>query len=164
MAERPDLDEDKGGKLIDPTTFRGMGVIDTVEVLLDSAQFLGHRAFSWSSKKQKSLPEHNLQLPKSNKHCKGFGIMCGVAYARQTWISSATPSSDLYSSQSRTSLDAKKTPQEQEQSTKKAPGNNGNTVREARMIFTTAEKGHGCYMCKEPKRKMDISVLKDNAY
>ncbi|GJR20391.1 putative reverse transcriptase domain-containing protein [Tanacetum coccineum] len=49
-------------------------------------------------------------------------------------------------------------------SSEKAPGNNGNTVREARMIFTTAEKGHGCYMCKEPKRKMDISVLKDNAY
>ncbi|GKA21938.1 hypothetical protein Tco_0707900 [Tanacetum coccineum] len=24
MAERPDLDEDKGGKLIDPTRFRGM--------------------------------------------------------------------------------------------------------------------------------------------
>nr|GFA65890.1 uncharacterized mitochondrial protein AtMg00810-like [Tanacetum cinerariifolium]GFA69569.1 uncharacterized mitochondrial protein AtMg00810-like [Tanacetum cinerariifolium] len=37
MAERPKLDEDKGGKLIDPTRYHGRG-----------------RLVSWSSKKQKS--------------------------------------------------------------------------------------------------------------
>ncbi|GKA53269.1 retrovirus-related pol polyprotein from transposon TNT 1-94 [Tanacetum coccineum] len=124
MAERPDLDEDKGGKLIDPTRFRGMvgslmylsasrpdivfavcmcaryqakptemhltaikrifrylkgtihmglwypkdsgfelkafadadyaGCHDTRRSTSGSAQFLGHRLVSWSSKKQKS--------------------------------------------------------------------------------------------------------------
>ncbi|GJY94237.1 hypothetical protein Tco_0510598 [Tanacetum coccineum] len=95
MAERPDLDEDKGGKLIDPTRFRGMvgslmylsasrpdiepfhigsrgseglrlcskkllkmlimqGVMTTRKKIHGSAQFLGHRLVSWSSKKQKS--------------------------------------------------------------------------------------------------------------
>ncbi|GJU26245.1 retrovirus-related pol polyprotein from transposon TNT 1-94 [Tanacetum coccineum] len=54
MAERPDLDEDKGGKLIDPTRFCGMGVMHKEISTLGSAQFLGHRLVSWSSKKQKS--------------------------------------------------------------------------------------------------------------
>ncbi|GJS46088.1 retrovirus-related pol polyprotein from transposon TNT 1-94 [Tanacetum coccineum] len=74
MAERPNLDEDKGGKLIDPTRFRGMvgslmtptlnekllsdadyaGCHDTRRSTSGSAQFLGHRLVSWSSKKQKS--------------------------------------------------------------------------------------------------------------
>ncbi|GJW26403.1 integrase, catalytic region, zinc finger, CCHC-type containing protein [Tanacetum coccineum] len=107
MAERPDLDEDKGGKLIDPTRFRGMvgslmdqlkptemhltaikrifrylkgtihmglwypkdsgfelkafadadyaGCHDTRRSTSGSAQFLGHRLVSWSSKKQKRI-------------------------------------------------------------------------------------------------------------
>ncbi|GJR97061.1 integrase, catalytic region, zinc finger, CCHC-type containing protein [Tanacetum coccineum] len=107
MAERPDLDEDKGGKLIDPTRFRGMvgslmdqlkptemhltaikrifrylkgtihmglwypkdsgfelkafadadyaGCHDTRRSTSGSAQFLGHRLVSWSSKKQKKI-------------------------------------------------------------------------------------------------------------
>ncbi|GJS96681.1 uncharacterized mitochondrial protein-like protein [Tanacetum coccineum] len=79
MAERPNLDEDKGGKLIDPTRFRGpvtwgllvseglgllktkafadadyAGCHDTRRSTSGSAQFLGHRLVSWSSKKQKS--------------------------------------------------------------------------------------------------------------
>ncbi|GJU47101.1 retrovirus-related pol polyprotein from transposon TNT 1-94 [Tanacetum coccineum] len=57
MAERPDLDEDKGGKLIDPTRFRDAdyaGCHDTRRSTSGSAQFLGHRLVSWSSKKQKS--------------------------------------------------------------------------------------------------------------
>ncbi|GKD77233.1 retrovirus-related pol polyprotein from transposon TNT 1-94 [Tanacetum coccineum] len=86
MAERPNLDEDKGGKLIDPTRFRerifrylkgtinmGLwypkdsgfelkafadadyaGCHDTRRSTSGSAQFLGHRLVSWSSKKQKS--------------------------------------------------------------------------------------------------------------
>ncbi|GKB69133.1 hypothetical protein Tco_0930545 [Tanacetum coccineum] len=78
MAERPNLDEDKGGKLIDPTRFRGTihmglwypkdsgfelkafadadyaGCHDTRRSTSGSAQFLGHRLVSWSSKKQKS--------------------------------------------------------------------------------------------------------------
>ncbi|GJW85070.1 retrovirus-related pol polyprotein from transposon TNT 1-94 [Tanacetum coccineum] len=53
MAERPNLDEDKGGKLIDPTRFR-YGCHDTRRSTSGSAQFLGHRLVSWSSKKQKS--------------------------------------------------------------------------------------------------------------
>ncbi|GJS46070.1 retrovirus-related pol polyprotein from transposon TNT 1-94 [Tanacetum coccineum] len=61
MAERPNLDEDKGGKLIDPTRFRGM--VGSLMYLSASrpdivfavvTQFLGHRLVSWSSKKQKS--------------------------------------------------------------------------------------------------------------
>ncbi|GJY60796.1 retrovirus-related pol polyprotein from transposon TNT 1-94 [Tanacetum coccineum] len=52
MAERPGLDEDKGGKLIDPIRFRGCH--DTRRSTSGSAQFLGHRLVSWSSKKQKS--------------------------------------------------------------------------------------------------------------
>ncbi|GKE81606.1 retrovirus-related pol polyprotein from transposon TNT 1-94 [Tanacetum coccineum] len=57
MAERPNLDEDKGGKLIDHTRFRDAdyaGCHDTRRSTSGSAQFLGHRLVSWSSKKQKS--------------------------------------------------------------------------------------------------------------
>ncbi|GJR90164.1 hypothetical protein Tco_0214175 [Tanacetum coccineum] len=54
------LDEDKGGKLIDPTTISCFadadyaGCHDTRRSTSGSAQFLGHRLVSWSSKKQKS--------------------------------------------------------------------------------------------------------------
>nr|GEZ79251.1 hypothetical protein [Tanacetum cinerariifolium] len=86
MAEHPKLDEDKGGKLIDPTRYHGMvgslmylstsrpdivfadigfmltafadadyaGCQDTRRSTSGSAQFLGGRLVSWSSKKQKS--------------------------------------------------------------------------------------------------------------
>ncbi|GJZ96070.1 retrovirus-related pol polyprotein from transposon TNT 1-94 [Tanacetum coccineum] len=52
---RPNLDEDKGGKLIDPTRFRVIpGCHDTRRSTSGSAQFLRHWLVSWSSKKQKS--------------------------------------------------------------------------------------------------------------
>nr|GEW89632.1 hypothetical protein [Tanacetum cinerariifolium] len=77
IAERPKLDEDTGGKLIDPTLYRGMfgsvmylsasrpdivfavyadyaGCQDTKRSTSRSAQFLRDRLVSWSSKKQKS--------------------------------------------------------------------------------------------------------------
>ncbi|GKB80011.1 hypothetical protein Tco_0946906 [Tanacetum coccineum] len=80
MAERPKLDEDRGGKLTDPTRFCGMvgslmylsasrpdivfdvsfadvdyaGCQDTRRSTSGSAQFLEGRLVSWSSKKQKS--------------------------------------------------------------------------------------------------------------
>nr|GFB13926.1 retrovirus-related Pol polyprotein from transposon TNT 1-94 [Tanacetum cinerariifolium] len=87
MSERPDLDEDIGGKMVDPTHYRGMvgclmyltasrpdivfavyfgfaltafadadyaGCQDTRRSTSGSAQFLGGRLVSWSSKKQKS--------------------------------------------------------------------------------------------------------------
>nr|GEY06014.1 hypothetical protein [Tanacetum cinerariifolium] len=86
MAKHPKLDEDKGGKLIDPIRYRGMvgslmylsasrpdivfddtgfaltafidadyvGCQDTRRSTFGSAQFLGGRLVSWSSKKQKS--------------------------------------------------------------------------------------------------------------
>nr|GEZ20319.1 copia protein [Tanacetum cinerariifolium] len=53
MSERPDLDEDIGGKMVDPTHYRGM-VSCLMRSTSGSAQFLGGRLVSWSSKKQKS--------------------------------------------------------------------------------------------------------------
>ncbi|GKA87879.1 uncharacterized mitochondrial protein-like protein [Tanacetum coccineum] len=72
MAERPKLDEDRGGKFIDPTRYRGIvGSLmylstsrpdivfavccqDTRRSTSGSAQFLRDLLVSWSSKKQKS--------------------------------------------------------------------------------------------------------------
>ncbi|GJU16652.1 retrovirus-related pol polyprotein from transposon TNT 1-94 [Tanacetum coccineum] len=68
MAEHPKLDEDRGGKLIDPTRYCGMvGSLmylsasrpdiccqDTRRSTSGSAQFLRDLLVSWSSKKQKS--------------------------------------------------------------------------------------------------------------
>nr|GFC90669.1 hypothetical protein [Tanacetum cinerariifolium] len=52
MLERPKLNEDFGGKPVDPTCYRGCQ--DTRRSTSGSAQFLGDRLVSWSSKKQKS--------------------------------------------------------------------------------------------------------------
>nr|GEX64338.1 hypothetical protein [Tanacetum cinerariifolium] len=63
MSERPDLDEDIDGKMVDPTRYRSMvGCLmyltarcqDTRRSTSGSAQFLRGRLVSWSSKKQKS--------------------------------------------------------------------------------------------------------------
>ncbi|GJV90980.1 hypothetical protein Tco_1538793, partial [Tanacetum coccineum] len=72
MVEKSKLDEDKEGKAIDPSHYRGMigtllyltatfadadhaGCQDTRRSTSGSMQFLGDRLVSWSSKRQKSV-------------------------------------------------------------------------------------------------------------
>nr|GEW18913.1 hypothetical protein [Tanacetum cinerariifolium] len=55
MVEKSKLDEDLQGKSVDATLYHGMiGCQDTRRGLSGSAQFLGDKLVSWSSKKQKS--------------------------------------------------------------------------------------------------------------
>ncbi|GJZ61840.1 retrovirus-related pol polyprotein from transposon TNT 1-94 [Tanacetum coccineum] len=69
MVEKSKLDEDKEGKVVDPSHYRGMigtllyltanadhaGCQDTRRSTSGSMQFLGDRLVSWSSKRQKSV-------------------------------------------------------------------------------------------------------------
>ncbi|GJT78957.1 retrovirus-related pol polyprotein from transposon TNT 1-94 [Tanacetum coccineum] len=69
MVEKSKLNEDKEGKAVDPSHYRGMigtllyltanadhaGCQDTHRSTSDSMQFLGDRLVSWSSKRQKSV-------------------------------------------------------------------------------------------------------------
>ncbi|GJR74002.1 hypothetical protein Tco_0347422 [Tanacetum coccineum] len=75
MAERPNLDEDKGGKLIDPTRFRGCH--DTRRSIL--VQLIsGHRLLAGHSKKQKSnaisTTEADINRP--------FRMLCSILWMR----------------------------------------------------------------------------------
>ncbi|GJW73391.1 retrovirus-related pol polyprotein from transposon TNT 1-94 [Tanacetum coccineum] len=60
MVEKSKLDEDKEGKAVDPSHYRGFadadhaGCQDTRRSTSSSLQFLGDRLISWSSKRQKS--------------------------------------------------------------------------------------------------------------
>nr|GEW37319.1 hypothetical protein [Tanacetum cinerariifolium] len=57
MVEKSKLDEDKEGKVVDPSHYRDAdhaGFQDTRRSTSGSMQFLGERLISWSSKRQKS--------------------------------------------------------------------------------------------------------------
>ncbi|GJY79357.1 retrovirus-related pol polyprotein from transposon TNT 1-94 [Tanacetum coccineum] len=105
MAERLNLDEDRGGKLIDPTNFRRMvGSLmylsasrpdivfavccqDTRRSTFGSAQFLGDRLVSWSSKKQKSIAISTTEIPLYCDNQSAIALCCNsVQHSRSKHI------------------------------------------------------------------------------
>ncbi|GJS01875.1 hypothetical protein Tco_0318383 [Tanacetum coccineum] len=108
MAERPNLDEDKGGKLIDPTRFlvsylklhlpainADLSYADYAamirtheEVTSGSAQFLGHsNLLAGSAKNQKSTASISLQRLNTSHYQDGVLKFSGIAFSTaRLWI------------------------------------------------------------------------------
>nr|GFC62998.1 retrotransposon protein, putative, unclassified [Tanacetum cinerariifolium] len=64
MVEKSKLDEDKEGKVVDPSQYHDAdhaSCQDTRRSTSGSLQFLGDRLISWSSKRQKSVAISNTE-------------------------------------------------------------------------------------------------------
>ncbi|GJR18288.1 hypothetical protein Tco_0966815 [Tanacetum coccineum] len=83
MAERPNLDEDKGGKLIDPTRFRGM--VGSLMYLSASRPDIVFAVCMCARYQAKPTEKHltaikRASIPKKRNHSHGFVVSEGLRF------------------------------------------------------------------------------------